>query len=631
MIPYERIRRGGVDTLLEYLLDELRRTQGERSELDARWVRQQRMYRALPEDEIKKFPWLGASNLVVPVIATDVDIIVARLLGLLFGPANLWAVRPLRPDMVEFAPRAEEFLKWAQDTELHAYEAVSDWILELVKLGTGVLKQRYSRQQRKVYEWRETPAGTQEQVSLQLIKDSPVLQRVALPDFYVPSTAIDLSNAAWCAERFKLTWAQLDQRVKAGIYSNSDRIGSWWSQGVQSSNANTYDREFASLDAFRPTWHDGFEFYEFWVDFDIDGDGELEALVCTIHPQTRTYLRLDFNPFFNQEKPYSVARYIRQEGRFYGIGLCELGEQAQDAISTMTNQRIDNATLLNSAMFGTLDGSGIKQGEAFYPGAIKTLRSKDDLWSIDVGQKADSTIQNEAQLLGYHEKRSGVSDWIAGSSENSQNYATATTAVNMLREGSKRFDQILRDVRNALSESGTRILELYQQYNQGEKPFLVLGEKDGTLMQQVLQFPTRLIRTGVFVDITAANGAMNKEVEARTNQIIFGLLMQFNQQMMQGLGFMMNPQVPPIMQQIAGQMIESGTKLMRRTLTAYGQQDADELVPDLQKAIQDASTQLTTLHAALPRTQGSHPTTQAAAGMAALPAGDGTNQGTQAA
>src|ERR1019366_10575098 len=121
-------------------------------------------------------------------------------------------------------------------------------------------------------------------------------------------------------ERIRLTWEQYMNRVKAGIYTGSDRVGAWFMNQPVNSVQQRLDR----ISRYYPSINKQMEFYEFWLDFDIDGDGWDEALVCTVHLASQTYVRLDLNPFFNQEKPYSVARFMRDVNSFYGIGLGEM-------------------------------------------------------------------------------------------------------------------------------------------------------------------------------------------------------------------------------------------------------------------------------------------------------------------
>jgi hypothetical protein len=588
VIPAEYVSRPALAQLMEYLRSEIFRALSERRPLEERWIKQQRMYRAIPEETQKEFPFLGASNVVVPLIATDVDITVARLIGILFTPENLWSCSALRPDMVEYAPRLQEFLRWAQRKELDAYNAVADFILEMTKLGTGILKQRYKREQKKIYQFRETPQGTLEQHLQAMVSDHPVLQHVSLYDFLAPAEAIDIQTAPWVGERIALSWGQLQQRARAGIYGGIERLG------FQHANyrGSELELERMRLDRFSPGIGNRYDLWEAWLDFDISASGEPCALVATLHLPTMTLLRVDFNPFFHQEKPYSMARFMRQEKRFYGIGLSEMLEQLQDEITAMHNQRIDNATLANSTMFKARKGIGVRQDEPVFPGRWFLLDNLEDVQTLQMGQRFDSTVPYEQLSQSYATNRSGVNDYVMGNATPSIGYGTATTNVLQHQEAGKRFDQTLREVRVALGESGVRLVELYQQFNQGGKIFAAMGDRDGALVQQVLQFPLELIRYGVGIDVTATSATLNKDIAIRNQTIVMQMTTQFYMQMLQGMQMLLNPQLPPELRAMVMQMMQGGNVLMRRLLDTYDVQDIDNLVPKLQELLNGGQQQL---------------------------------------
>lgn len=580
---------------MEYLRYEIPKALSERQELENRWVRYHYGYRALPETPQKDFPFVGAANLVLPIIATDVDTVWARLMGILFTPGNFWSCRPLSEYMVQYAPRLQEFLEWAQDAELNVYPAAGDFLLELCKLGTSVVKTRYTREQKKVYQFRETDFGVLDTVQTVLLKDHPTIEHVALYDFLLPAIATDIQQAPWASERLRLTWGQLNNRFKAGLYEGADRMARWHAQD----RGSKVTQNLENLDAFRPSFGDMFDVWESWLDFDITDSGEPMSILVTQHLPTNTCLRVDFNPFLNQEKPFDAARYIRQEKRFYGLGLCEILDQFQDEISTMHNQRLDNSTLANSTMFWALRGQGITENEPVIPGRWFLVDRKDAIGTLPMGTRFDSTVPYENLTLSYAAKRTGVSDYISASDNPAIGYGTATTAVQMLREGSKRFDQVLRECRRCWGSVGTKVVELYQQYNQHGKEYLALGAKDGASVHQVLQFPTELIRYSVGIELTATSAQLNKEVEIRTNQIVLGMVLQFYQQIMQAMMMVANPQVPPEVRMIAQQMVLSGTTLVRRILDNYDVQDVDQIVPDLSQALNNGQQQLGALQGAV--------------------------------
>lgn len=628
MIPANLVNGAAVDALMSYLTQELYRAQANRAPLERVWSKHHEAYRAKPENEVNNFPFARAANLVIPVVATDLDTIYARLMSMYFGSEGLWSVKPLRPDMVDYAPRLEEFLKWAQEHELHMYEPIADWLLETAKLGTGVLKTRYHREQKKVYEFREvqTPQGVQtlERQARVMIHDHPKVEHVSLWNFYVSAGHMDIQVAPWVGERIMLTWPQILNRVRGGVYQGMEHLGKWWAIN----QGNNVEKNLDRLDNYVPSLGDKFEVHEFWLDYDIDADGEPEAIVCTVHIPTRTLMRLDFNPFFNQEKPYDVSRFLRNEKRFYGIGIAEMLAPFQDEISTMHNQRLDNATIANMSMFKALKTGNIKQDEPLFPGRILLVDSMDEIQPLNMGQKYDSTIQNENVSRQYAQGRSGVNDWTGGGDSPSVNYATATTAVQQLREGAKRIDQTLRENRRCLGYGvGTKVVELYQQYNQGGKPFLAMGEKDGQFVAQVLQFPLEIIRAGVLIDVTAASEANNKEVESRTNMMLMQQITQYYMQLLQSIQIAINPQAPPELRAVATEAAKGGSILMRRVLDAAGVQDIDSIVPDVREILNAGQQQLNPLINAL---SGGSPMGQGPSSAQGLPPGGGGNSGAQA-
>jgi hypothetical protein len=592
VIPAGQYDPKRADTLMEYLVQELRDAQAARKPLEESWVKWDNAYRCIPSDEKKDFPFEGAANLVVPVIATDVDTLFSRFMGILFAPSNLWSVGARRPEMMDVAPRVQEFLEWAQDNEIKPYDPICDWMLEMCKKGTGVLKQRYTRRMKKVYEWRELDSGIWQQQANILLEDHPSMHHVQLADFYLPAYATDIQEAPWTAERVMLTFDQYMERVAAGVYQNIENFSQWYAN----SRGSVVEQNMQALDRFRPSYGRRFEMFEFWVDFDIDGDLQREALVCTIHPESRTYCRLDYNPFFNQDKPYSIARYMRVEKRFYGLGLCEMLWPFQEEVSTQHNQRIDGGTVANSVMLKAKTGIGIREDEPIYPGRIWLLDNPEsDLMPLRMGEKFDSTVNDENLTVAYAAKRTGVNDYVSGVPSAAAAYGPAYTTQQMLQAGAKRFDQTLREVRVALSESGTRVLELYQQFNQRGKEFIALGNEDGAMVHQVLQFPLDLIRKGLSVTVTAIDASNSKEAKIRTNTIIMQQLTQFYMQYMQGMQYLVNPMVPPPIKQVVIDMLKGGSIIFRRILDDYGVQDASRVIPELQGAIDDQFQQLAAL------------------------------------
>ena len=588
MIPSDRISPQAFRLLQEYLRTEIPQALSERRPLEERWLRYQQLYQARPEKAVKDFPFVGASNLVVPVIATDVDTIYSRLMGVLFGPENLWSCSPLREDMVDYAPRLQEFLAWAQKAELDAYDAVADWLLEICKLGTGVLKERYRRESRIVYEFRETVEGTVDRLSRQLTKDNPSISAVSCFDFLVPAGTVKLEDAPWCAERLLLTWEQLVQRQRMGIYQGLERLGPWAARD----RGSWIETEYQRMQHFVQGQPTRLEIWESWTDFDISGIGEPQPLLVSLHLPTQTVLRIDYNPFFHQEKPFDVARYMRQEKAFYGIGIPQMLEMIQEEAVAMHNQRVDANTIANTPMMKAREGIGIKDDEPIFIGRWFLVKEMADIEPMQFGRLPMNTLGEEQLTLSYGSRRTGVNDYVMGNNSPSVGYAAAQTNIMQHQEAAKRFDQTLREIRVSLSSAGRRVTELYQQFNQGGKAYMVMGEGDGEVVNRILQFPYELVRNVVAIDVTATSASLNKDVQIRTSMVLMQLVTQYYEQMIQSMMLAVNPQVPPQIRMLAQQMVVGGTTLMRRVMDAYDMQDIDSIIPDLRELVLGQSQQL---------------------------------------
>lgn len=570
----------------------------DRGPMEQDWVRFEELYRARPAEDKKDFPFEGASNLVVGIVPTDVDTLFSRAMGLLVEPGNLWSVTAQRPELIEFAQSTTEFLEWAQHNELDIHGWLAPWIIDIHKLGTGVLKQRYTREMKRVYEWRELDQGAWQQQAVIMLKDHPSVHRVALNDFYIPAGFNKLNDAPWCAERVRLTWPRFMNRVKAGVYYNADKIGAWYFNPP----INQVQQQLDRISGYPASINQQMELYEFWLDFDINGDGWDEAVVCTISLDAQEYVRLDFNPFFNQEKPYSSARFMPDVNSFYGIGLAEMLEQYQEEITAMHNQRIDNGTVSNSQMYAMdKNETGIKVNEKMYPSKVLRLNNPENFKPIPLGSpgQLSQSINNEAATRTEAQRRTGVSDYIEATPGPAQAYGTAFTTQQMLQNAAKRSGETYRDIRQGLSETGTRILELYQQYNQRGKEFLALGPKDGQNVAMVLRFPLDLIRKGLKVSVTAIDTQTSKDAQIRTQTLVMQQLMQFYQNYMQMMSYATNPQMPPQIQQVAMAAAAGGAVMMRRLLELQGQQDADTLVPDLAGGLSAQQQQLANIQSLL--------------------------------
>jgi len=594
MIPEGQYSQERLDKLSRMLVVQLRNAQSARAPLEQKWLQYERAYRQEPEFAKKDFPYENCSNLVVPLIPTDTDKVYSWIMAMLFGQSNLWSVKAWRSDWIEFAAKAEEFMEWAQTNELNIYNEISDWVKQLCLLGTSVLKTRYHREVQKVYEFREeqmqddTHGGTFERNTTIIMYDSPKVEHVNIWDFYIDPSAVSIETAEWCAHHVPITWQVYKQRVRDGVYAENARVSEGWATS-RGHMIKQFQQETVGYEPFQGVH---LENYEFWVKYDIDGDGVDEALVVTIHVPSGVVLRVDFNPFFNQLPPFDICRFVRVPKMLYGVGVGEMLYYGQAEVTTMHNQRIDAITVRNMPVFWALKGGSVKQDTPIFPGVKLMVDSPNQIGAIPLAAGPFvSTANDEQMVMQIMRERVGVNDFVMGGDGPDVSYASATTALNQVKEGKKRFDQTNREIRHALSSVGTKVLELYQQFNQRGKAYVALGGTDGAIMQKVLNFPLNIIRAGIIVDVAATSAALNKEVEVRTNTLLMQMLSQHGQQQLNLMMQLVNPQIPEPVKQLILTQLRAGSIMMKRVLESYDVQDAGDLITDFAGANGGASGQ----------------------------------------
>jgi len=567
----------------EWLYQELLRALSERVPLEEKWIDAYKAYYANPESEEKNFPFAKASNLVIPIVATDVDTAVARYMSLLFEPGSLWHTKAWRPDMVEFARVINEFLPWAQKNELrNLHENINAGVFEQVLLGTGVWKTRYKREERFVFEYREQqtdPFSQTGQILQQqkraIVFDAPEVRHVALYDFFTNSNAQTLDDAVWCAERVNLSSAAFATRVNSGLYMAPSTLPAWNRQ-ERGSRVFQALQKMQNLQSQRP---DNIELFEAWFDWDLTGTGIMQSIVMTIHLPTKSLVRVDYNPFFNQQKPYDVARYVKVPGSFFGVGLYHMLHGFQDEVTTMHNQRIDNNTISNVSMFKALRNGAITEGEPLFPGRILFVDTMEEIQPMPMGVPNQADLATEQAAMSYAAKRTGLSELDYGIGNTSTAYGTATGINQLSQESKKRGDMPMASLRTAIGGIGLKVLELYQQRNQRQKQVFVLGDEDGDLMEMVLQFPTEIIRLGLAVEVTASSTKNSKEMELRANTILFQQLIGYYTQMQQFMMMAVSPQTPPPVAQSAMAAVQGMSIMMERILDGHQIPDSKRMIP----------------------------------------------------
>lgn len=615
--------KGRKERLLDWLTVELNQALSDRKALESKWMKWLTDYRAPADQPTKHFPYEGASNIVLPVIATDVDILYSNELTTIHEPQNLWTLSAKNERWVKAAKPVQDFLQFLDHSILKMYQVNKRVFLEKTKLGTGIYKHGWHFEKRRI----NTYDAQGERVRVARIKSVPFVDHVRCFDFIMPSYAYHVQpdmqgGAPWVAERRRIATDVLlamaettDPALPNISKADLDRI-----MAYECAGQSEYDQKIRSLDYEKrgnlqaastfetssdlsvPTvgstggtaYPREVEFFEIHARYATEGD-TFDDIVVWFHLPTRTAFRAIYLQYDHGHRPYEVCRYFPGEG-FWGIGVCEQKEIFQKSQSDLWNYQTDNVLLANATMMAVTEDSGIVPGESIWPGKMFRLQVDDVRKGIMPMKMSDinqTLPQLHEMIRTYGERRVGVSDLQMGDLSSLPGRTPATSLLAAQGEGKKRPDLTLKDMRyEGLSPVGLRVLQLCQQYmrrpdlNGGHLMELAmdsLGEPEGSEFAQKLMVPTENAELGLGVLLTATSAVANKEVEKQNMmglmQITAGLAPQYVQLVQMAMqAQQMGPAGAPLLD-VCLKSVTGIAQLHTRLLEQHDIRNAETMVP----------------------------------------------------
>ena len=589
---------------------ELQQAIGNRSGLEQLWVNWLAEYRPPVDNATKEFPWVGASNRVIPLSALNTDPLLAKFLTTLTAPPNLWTIQPLNDRWVNVAKPLQDFLQFLDETQLHLFPTLYRGLLEFVKLGTCVFKTGwfYEKRKGKSYDAQGKIVPATHLVS------RPYVDFVSLNDFIIPGgydniQADDYRGAPWVAERFWMRYPDFLARAQGQepFLPQYDPEAVEKIKNYIQITRTKLEQERDVLEENPPWRMQRIELFEFHTRFGVRDDSDIDDLVLTIHLPTRTILRTVLNPYRHGQRPYECARYIRGDG-FYGIGVVEQSHMFQEWLSMLANYQTDNVLAANATMIAAKLGANVVPGEPVYPGKVWALDDPaNDLKVFKLADIYPSLPALGAMVQQWSERRTGLSDLQFGNMNNMPSRTPATSMLSLLQEGNRRFDLSLKELRlNCLDRVGLRLLQMLQQFAADpvidpDRKYLrlaatVLGQVPGQWLSQILELPIEEIENGVGCAVSATSGTANKEVEKQSFLALVQLQAQLAPQYLQLSQIATNPQVlqsAPGVAQTATELYHGFAELQKRLLEQYDVRNPEEILVNadtLAQAVQSVAS-----------------------------------------
>lgn len=559
--------------LAAYLDRELSLCESERDPYIRKLARLKYKYRTEYPEHPKDWPIANASQITIPVIKTAVDTIEGRLFQTVAAAEPLARYKTEDEQFTDFAFDFEEFMRLYTVDYLDFTDTVLDpHVKETVILGTSVLEVTNWKDQKSMGVW---DPSTSEYIKETLTCHSgPTIFHFPIEDFWIRPGYQDHQKAPWCGKELRLTWTELKDMAFSGEL-NKDfiaRIARFQETHGDTSPIQNVDEY---LEKFRPNYTELYHIFELAVRWDVDGDGLDEELILYYHKPSRTILRVKFNNFYKGRRPWIVTRYKLIPHRFYGEGLAEGLEHLQDEISTIHNQRIDNATIVNLRIILVAKLiQGMRPGDRLWSGKIvKVGNVKEDVGTLQMGEVYPSTVQNETIAQSYVHQLSGAGEAAMGQAQ-PVSRTTATAQMALLEELNRRFDKPLRNIRKTVREVHRHLSDLFMEQGTGGLADQWLGPVRGRRVEGFLQLPPELINRKLKVQVSATRSSNNREIEFQTQVAVMNLIIQQGQQM---LALVQNI-APQATAMIAYELVKTIRPVFRKVMAYADAGDPDQAV-----------------------------------------------------
>ena len=572
-----------IDEQLEWLIDSHREMHKNRI------PKQRKLYDGTPATETKSFPWPNSSNVVVQVIGETVDTTVAWVLGVHYATHPLWVFqnyakpKPGEEEQLEKQRQAlEDFmdLMGYEPTELDLFRKEGIWYTDACKLGTAFVKLSYEHNVEAVvtgYTKSKRGKGTIEG-SDETLYSGPQVDNLRHEDVLAVPDAPTLQKSSFVAQKRTLRKTQLEERAFLGLYDKAavvellghpdrnniefEKQQELQDQGIQMRGASEAAAEWDIYECYFPWWHNGRKF----------------RLIVSYHKATRKVLRSVFNFLPQNDLPIIRARLGYRNGGMYGKGFSELLEWYQEEVSTIHNQRNDNATAANTRMLRVSPRArNLDSNFEVYPFAL-LIGEKDDIEAIPIADVYQSSFQNEEMALRHVQSRAGVAPAIAGSGQGGmqkKNVYSAMGTLAHMQEGTTRTNLEVTDFRHAHVSLGSLLARTYAKFGVGDKAE-IFGMDAVHLAAAMEAIRSNHMR----IPIRAATASLNKEVEKQSDMLMVGLMQRHYTSIGQLMQAISNPIVPPAVSGYLVKVIQSSDRLMKRILKDFGYDQPDQFIPE---------------------------------------------------
>jgi hypothetical protein len=557
----------------------VRGLRGIREEKISKW---RKVYAGTPREKTKSFPWQNASNVVIQLVGSYVDQLVAKIVMGSVAMEPLYVAELVgefdqqqRAEMQRVA--VEEWLSYRmlEPSQVNYLPKAVIWIRNMVRYGFGSIKVIPE----KVVEQVVTDGGGFREY---VRHNGPVAYPIMFEDFLMPSTTIEIERAPFIAQRARCERFEIEAMLHDPSYNRKriqEALKSPTRQGPDRNQQQIENETGAKVDMGNPVV-DQWDVYECYFPYQVGGKKFqlVETCITDDNAENPQWIKGVFNWLPDNSLPYIGARLGSDGERAYGFGFCEMLKDYQEEVTAIHNRRGDASTLANTNLIRIDTGQQIDTQFSIFPNATVPA-AKDAIEVIPLGRTANETIGDEKITLELAQDRAGVgpsSSGAGGGTVNKKGSYSAMGTMATMQEGNSRSNLNVTEFRQSHYCFGRLTLLYDAHFGVDQRDMKALGKQ-----AQFLQKALDNVKSGsIILPIRAATGSVNKEIEKQNLMLLLNNWRGHVQMVTQLMQQMSNPLAPPEMTDYVGNVILASNVLMTKICRDFNIPDPSSILPE---------------------------------------------------
>ena len=365
----------------------------------------------------------GKSKIVSKDILKQLNWMIPTIADPFLSTSDIIKCNPVTFEDVKAARQSELLLNTQFVRKFNRYNFINKALRVLATEGTVIIQTGWDYEDEEVEV--ETEVIAVNDLGMEMIVPDTIMQTKILKNqptaivcrnediFIDPTCMDDMDKCQFVIHRYE---TDLSTLKADGRFSNLDKIDM---NGGSSFNEPDFMPEDETKFRFKDEPRQKLLVYEYWGNYDIDEDGEVEPIVCSWVGQT--IIRLEENPYPDKKPPFLIVPFNSVPFQLFGEALAEVIGDNQKVKTAITRGLIDNMAKSNNGQIGMRKGAlDITNRKRFVKGEnFEFNGSPGDFWQGSYNQIPSSAFDMLALQNNEIESQTGTKSFSGGISGNS--------------------------------------------------------------------------------------------------------------------------------------------------------------------------------------------------------------------